>query len=113
MLSISVSAVAPSHEEYFHFFGKLLKIQFHFFEHRHRGKRFPLSRHIENDVSLESILSAKNSVLLYPSKDSIPIEQLDLSRGPFNLVFKFLEFSIALGIVTTKNRMVLFVFRYF
>lgn len=37
-------------------------------------------------MSLESILNAKNTLLLYPSKDSISMEQLDQSEGPFNLV---------------------------
>lgn len=45
------------------------------------GKKFP-----KFDSELEAILSAKNSVLLYPSVNSIPIEQLDLSEGPYNLI---------------------------
>lgn len=51
-----------------------------------RGKRFPQARHIESGVSLESIMTAKNTLLLYPSKDSIPMEQLDREDGPFNLI---------------------------
>lgn len=51
-----------------------------------RGKRFPQARHVEKDVRLESILNAKNTLLLYPSKDSIPMEQLDPDEGPFNLI---------------------------
>lgn len=31
-------------------------------------------------------MTAKNSLLLYPSKDSIPIEEIDASDGPFNLI---------------------------
>lgn len=31
-------------------------------------------------------MTAKNTVLLYPSKDSIPMEELDPSEGPFNLI---------------------------
>lgn len=31
-------------------------------------------------------MSAPNSLLLYPSKDSIPIEQLDPNHGPYNLI---------------------------
>lgn len=35
---------------------------------------------------MESILTAENSLLLYPSKDSIAIEEIDPSCGPYNLV---------------------------
>lgn len=31
-------------------------------------------------------MTAKNTLLLYPSKDSIPMEELDSSDGPFNLI---------------------------
>lgn len=31
-------------------------------------------------------MTAKNTLLLYPSKDSIPMEELDPSDGPFNLI---------------------------
>lgn len=51
-----------------------------------RGKRFPLPRHIEAGTNLENILTAKNSLLLYPSRDSIPMNELDQSEGPFNLI---------------------------
>lgn len=51
-----------------------------------RGKRFPQPRHIEADVNLETVLKAKNSLLLYPSRDSIPIDKVDHSEGPFNLI---------------------------
>lgn len=37
-------------------------------------------------MNLESILTAKNALLLYPSKDSIPIDEVDRSAGPFNLI---------------------------
>ncbi|KXJ80735.1 hypothetical protein RP20_CCG023562 [Aedes albopictus] len=47
----------------------------------YKGKKFP-----KFDSELEDILSAKNSILLYPSATSIPMEQLDLSEGPFNLI---------------------------
>lgn len=47
----------------------------------YKGKKFP-----KFDSELEAILADKNSLLLYPSPRSIPIEQLDLSEGPFNLV---------------------------
>lgn len=41
---------------------------------------------MESGISLESILTAKNSLLLYPSKDSVAIEAIDPSSGPYNLV---------------------------
>lgn len=47
----------------------------------YKGKKFP-----KFDSELEEILSAKNSILLYPSATSIPMEQLDLTEGPFNLI---------------------------
>lgn len=37
-------------------------------------------------MSLESILTAENSLLLYPSSDSVAIEEIDPNGGPFNLV---------------------------
>lgn len=42
--------------------------------------------HISSEVNLESILKAKNSLLLYPGKESIPIDKIDQSSGPFNLI---------------------------
>lgn len=95
MLSFSVSKVEALHKKYFHCFYNSFQIHFCFFSHRLRGKRFPLSRHMENGISLESILLAKNSLLLYPSKDSKPIEQLDLSDGPFNLVTDILKYVLS------------------
>ncbi|XP_058454992.1 tRNA-uridine aminocarboxypropyltransferase 2 isoform X2 [Malaya genurostris] len=47
----------------------------------YKGKKFP-----KFDAELESILTDKKSLLLFPSAASIPIEQLDHSDGPFNLV---------------------------
>ncbi|XP_055635113.1 tRNA-uridine aminocarboxypropyltransferase 2 [Toxorhynchites rutilus septentrionalis] len=47
----------------------------------YKGKKFP-----KFDSELEAILADEKSLLLYPSINSIPIEQLDLSQGPFNLV---------------------------
>lgn len=49
----------------------------------YKGKKFPLPKH--ND-RLSEILLAKNSLLLFPSKDAVPLEQIDRSEGPFNLV---------------------------
>ncbi|XP_055546134.1 tRNA-uridine aminocarboxypropyltransferase 2-like [Wyeomyia smithii] len=47
----------------------------------YKGKKFPRC-----DPELESILTDKKSLLLYPSARSIPIEQLDQSAGPYNLI---------------------------
>lgn len=49
----------------------------------YRGKRFPNMNH---DQLLAEILSDKKSILLYPSKSSIAIENLAREDGPFNLV---------------------------
>lgn len=57
-----------------------------FFLHFYRGKRFPHLRHVDNGVSLSSILSDKNTLLLFPSRDSISMEDLDPSEGPYNLI---------------------------
>lgn len=43
-------------------------------------------RHINAKVNLESILKAENSLLLYPGKESIPIDEINQSSGPFNLI---------------------------
>lgn len=51
-----------------------------------RGKRFKRPKQIQNGVSLESILTAENSLLLYPSKDSVSLDEIDPSAGPYNLV---------------------------
>lgn len=62
-------------------------INFHCLIHKkNRGKRFPQTRHKESDVSLESLMMAKNTLLLYPSKHSISMDELDPSEGPFNLI---------------------------
>ncbi|XP_035774869.1 tRNA-uridine aminocarboxypropyltransferase 2-like [Anopheles albimanus] len=47
----------------------------------YKGKKFP-----RNDEKLEAILSDKQSLLLYPSPTSIPIEKIDPSAGPYNLI---------------------------
>jgi len=49
----------------------------------YRGKRFPNLKHTDD---LESILTGGNSLLLYPSNTSIPLEAVDLSKGPYNLI---------------------------
>ncbi|XP_052869263.1 tRNA-uridine aminocarboxypropyltransferase 2 [Anopheles cruzii] len=46
----------------------------------YKGKKFP--RHNEE----LAILSDKNSLLLYPSATSVPIEQIDPNAGPYNLI---------------------------
>lgn len=52
-----------------------------------RGKRFPQTKNITDDsVDLEEILKADNTLLLYPSKKSVPIEEIDRMTGPFNLI---------------------------
>lgn len=48
-----------------------------------KGKKFPNSKH---GNELEKIMTAPNTLLLYPSKSSVPIEQVDLSCGPFNII---------------------------
>lgn len=42
--------------------------------------------HVEDSVDLREILLAPNTLLLYPSKESVPIEEVDGSGGPFNLI---------------------------
>lgn len=49
----------------------------------YKGKKFPISKH---GAHLESVLTAPNSLLLYPSKDAVPLEQIDRKGGPYNLV---------------------------
>lgn len=51
----------------------------------YKGKRFPSGK---NQMELEQVFNASNSLLLYPSKDSVPIEALKTQNvpGPFTLV---------------------------
>lgn len=49
----------------------------------YKGKRFPTPK---NQTELESIFNSPNSLLLYPSKDAIPIENVDKKEGPFTLI---------------------------
>ncbi|XP_059487139.1 tRNA-uridine aminocarboxypropyltransferase 2 [Neocloeon triangulifer] len=51
----------------------------------YKGKKFPLSKH----NGLEELLRASNTLVLYPSKDSVPIEDIpkvDDNSEPYNLV---------------------------
>lgn len=49
----------------------------------YKGKRFPLARH---SARLEQLLADPKSLLLYPSKDAVPLEDIDPSGGPYTLV---------------------------
>lgn len=49
----------------------------------YKGKVFPARKHGQELVDL---LSAKNSLLLYPSPSAIAIEDLNPDEGPFNLI---------------------------
>lgn len=49
----------------------------------YKGKKFPLPRHSAN---LENILNDPKSLLLFPSKDAIPLEQINPQDGPYTLV---------------------------
>lgn len=49
----------------------------------YKGKKFPAPKH---ESRLEEILNAPNSLLLFPSKESVPLEHIDLAAGPFNLI---------------------------
>lgn len=49
----------------------------------YRGKKFPLARHSNQ---LTTILDDPRTLLLYPSKEAVPLEQIDPHGGPYNLV---------------------------
>lgn len=49
----------------------------------YKGKKFPLLKH---PSELEEYLKSSNTLLLYPSIKSIPIENIDKTNGPFNIV---------------------------
>lgn len=51
--------------------------------HVYKGRRFPLQGH---DRTLEEILKAPNSLLLFPSKNSVPLQDIDNTAGPYTLV---------------------------
>lgn len=47
----------------------------------YKGKRF-----MKVDENLKSILDSEKSLLLYPSRDSVPIENIPMDNGPYNIV---------------------------
>ncbi|XP_068156205.1 tRNA-uridine aminocarboxypropyltransferase 2 [Drosophila tropicalis] len=49
----------------------------------YKGKRFPNQK---NQKELEGIFNSEQTLLLYPSKDSVPLEEIDRSKGPYNLI---------------------------
>lgn len=51
--------------------------------HLFKGKKFPLPRH---SAHLDTILADPRTLLLFPSKDAIPLEHIDPAAGPYNLV---------------------------
>lgn len=51
--------------------------------HIYKGRRFHSQGH---DETLENILTAPNSLLLYPSKHSVPLQDIDITAGPYTLV---------------------------
>ncbi|XP_070072600.1 tRNA-uridine aminocarboxypropyltransferase 2 [Drosophila takahashii] len=48
----------------------------------YKGKRFPNKNHAD----LQGILDSPQTLLLYPSRDSVPLEEVDHSAGPYTLV---------------------------
>lgn len=52
--------------------------------HLFKGKKFPLPRHA--GTRLDEILSDPRTLLLFPSRDAVPLEQIDPHGGPYNLV---------------------------
>lgn len=48
-----------------------------------KGKKFPLPRH---SADLDAVLDDPRSLLLYPSRDAVPLEDVDPAGGPYNLV---------------------------
>lgn len=49
----------------------------------YKGRRFPFQGHSK---TLDDILTAPNSLLLYPSKDAVPLQDIDAAAGPYTLV---------------------------
>lgn len=49
----------------------------------YKGKKFPLPKH---NGRLERILTDPRTLLLFPSKDAVPLEQIDPAGGPYTLV---------------------------
>lgn len=50
----------------------------------YRGKVFP--NHKADDTLREILTDTKRTLLLYPTKDAVPIDEVDISEGPFNVV---------------------------
>lgn len=51
--------------------------------HLFKGKRFPLPRHSR---TLDALLADPRSLLLFPSREAVPLEHIDPHDGPYNLV---------------------------
>ncbi|XP_037036844.1 tRNA-uridine aminocarboxypropyltransferase 2 [Bradysia coprophila] len=51
--------------------------------HIYKGRRFPSQGH---DPCVEQILSSSNSLLLYPSPNAVPLQDIDVAAGPYTLV---------------------------
>ncbi|XP_017142297.1 DTW domain-containing protein 2 [Drosophila miranda] len=49
----------------------------------YKGKRFPNHK---NHAELQQIFDSPQTLVLYPSKDSVPLEEIDRSGGPYTLV---------------------------
>ncbi|KAH8335704.1 hypothetical protein KR074_011078 [Drosophila pseudoananassae] len=49
----------------------------------YKGKRFPNHK---NHAELQRILESPQTLLLYPSRDSVPLEEVDRSAGPYTLL---------------------------
>lgn len=51
--------------------------------HIYKGRRFPAQGH---SPSVAETLTSPNSLLLFPSKKSIPLQDIDVSEGPYTIV---------------------------
>ena len=49
-----------------------------------KGKRFPLPKHTRELTEILSDIA--KTILIYPSKNSVPIEEINSEDGPFNLI---------------------------
>lgn len=63
-----------------------------------KGKRFS-----RLEPALKEILTAPNTLLLYPSNDAIPIEDIPRNEGPFNIVLLDGTWQQAKAIYTGNN----------
>lgn len=52
--------------------------------HLFKGKKFPLARH--SGTALDALLADPRTLLLFPSRDAVPLEHIDPNAGPYNLV---------------------------